>query len=295
MNSEAHLDFLKVYSRLFENNALKPFGLLSPDLHNRACERKTYLSPFHKNSRGMSLEGGMKNYYAVQRELSYFVVDHKSSLKEVDEYDVVSEAVEELGDLFELCKADYKNRTGEGFQDLLIREGVHNGLPRGYCSYDIFRGLQEEGRLPPSEWIPFIVYIGMGCYDMPATYFDNFGHLTSLESLELKHFGEFVPSFEPLSKLSKLRYLSLEYCTTIDFRPLAKLKNLETLELINFPHLLDISPIGEIESLKTVFFFDTTVEDYSPLKKLPNLSHLSVTNADEISLEIQKEIGMSLV
>ncbi len=86
-------------------------------------------------------------------------------------------------------------------------------------------------------------------------------------------------SLEPLPNLPQLTSLSISSNDSRDLSPLAKLPALEELELAGMLHLSDISPLGEIETLRSLHFFDVQTEglahDYSFLANI-QLEELSL-------------------
>jgi len=238
----------------------------------------------------LSLDANIKNQYVILTELRRFKRSYEDALKDIKIFEEYDAALKPLEKAFDLCLLEYEKNSGDTFQHLLNREGVPNGLPKGYCFHDIVRELQENERVPEKESIPFIVHLSLYCFDMPPENFKNLSKLQSIEQLEVKVFGAFVPSFEPISELYKLRYLSIGHCPVSDLAPLARLKYLNYIEFDACHRLSDISPLAEITGLKTVFFFDSDVSDCSSLLSLESLTGFSATNKNESTQAVHRMV-----
>ena len=262
--------FSKAYVKLKENSNIK--NALAETKNSNIKDKFCSLELFH-NSYGNGLSSGasIKNQYVIFTELQRFRSSNAGALKDVRIFEEYSDALSALEKAFDLCLSEYEKNSGDKFQNLLNREGVPNGLPKGYCFHDIVRGLQAHGYIPDNESIPFIVHLSLYCFDMPSEYFESLSKFQSIEQLEIKTFGEFGPSFEPISKLHKLRHLSIGRCPVSDLTPLARLKSLNHIEFDVCNRLSDISFLAEIKSLKSVLIFESNVSDYSPLLSLENL------------------------
>jgi len=77
----------------------------------------------------------------------------------------------------------------------------------------------------------------------------------------------------------------LKYCSLIqDIAPLAKLKNLETLELRYCEKVCDLRPLRGIRKLKKLCLCSTAVKDISCLQDLDSLSFLDIDSCHITSL-----------
>lgn len=238
----------------------------------------------------LSLDASIKNQYVIFTELQRFKRSNEDALKDIKIFNEYDAALRPLEKAFDLCLLEYEKKSGDTFQSLLNREGVPNGLPEGYCFHDIVRGLRKNGRVPDKKSIPFIVHLSLICFDMRPEHFKNLSKFQSIEQLEVKVFGEFIPSFEPISQLRKLRHLSIGHCPVNDLAPLARLKNLNYIEFDACHCLSDISPLAEITSLETVFFFDSEVSDCSSLLSLENLTLFSATDKNESAQAVHQKV-----
>lgn len=281
--------FSAAYSELTENSNIKK--VLAENKNSNLKDQFSSLELFHNcYGHGLSLDASIKNQYVIFTELQRFESSNEDALKEVRIFEEYSAALRAIEKAFDLCLLEYAKNSGDTFQNLLEREGVPNGLPKGYCFHDIVRGLQAHEYVPDNASIPFIVHLSLYCFDMPPEYFESLSKFQSIERLEVKTFGEFVPSFEPISKLHALRHLSIGRCQASNLAPLARLKNLNHIEFDACNYLSDISPLGEIASLETVFFFDSKVSNHSPLLKLKNLTLFSPTDENESAQAVHQKI-----
>jgi len=285
-HARAQDTFSKAYTELNQNIKKALAKSKNSNLKDRFCS----LGIFHNCYAYLSLDASIKNKYVILVELQRFKSSNEDDLKDINVFEEYGAALNPLESAFDLCRVEYENNCGDTFQDLLNREGVPNGLPKGYCFHDIIRGLQEGGRIPDKESIPFIVHLSLYCFDMPPQDFKNLSKFQSIEQLEVKVFGEFPPSFEPISKLYKLRHLSIGHCPVSDLAPLARLKNLNYIEFDACGCLSDITPLAEITSLETVFFFDSKVSDHSPLLSLENLALFSTTDTNESAQAVHQKV-----
>jgi len=80
------------------------------------------------------------------------------------------------------------------------------------------------------------------------------------------------------------------HCQIADLEPLSALENLKSIEFDQCNHISNISPLAEISSLDTVFFFDTDVSDCSPLLKLEKLVLFSAAKNNEGSRRVQQMV-----
>ena len=287
---KASQEFVGAYTDLIENGRVKE--VLSDIKNSDINEQLSRLTLFHLVSNAhLSLAASIKNQYVILTELQRFKVSNKDALKDIGIFEDFNEAFSILEKKFDSCLAKYEKASGNKFRDLLDSEGVPNGLPEGFCFHDIVRGLQEHGRIPNSACIPFIVHLCIHCFDMGSESFNKLSELQSIEVLEVKIFGEFIPSFEPVSKLQKLSHLSIGHCQASDLEPLIRLRNLKYIEFDRCNNLSDISPLAEISSLETVFFIDSKVSDYSPLADLENLILFSASDESDSAQAVHQNVA----
>lgn len=278
-------EFSTAYEELNEN-----IKKVLAEIENTNIKKQfSSLGLFHRCHGYLSLDASIKNLYVILTELQNFKHKNEDALKDIKIFEEYDAALRPLEKAFDLCLLEYEKNSGHTFQHLLNREGVPNGLPKGYCFHDIVRGLRENGCVPDKEAIPFIVHLSIYCHDMPPEYFKVLSKLQSIELLEVKVFGEFIPSLEPISQLHKLRHLSIGHCSVSDLAPLARLKNLNYIEFDACRYLSDISPLAEITSLETVFFFDSEISDCSSLLRLENLVLFSATNENESTQAVHQK------
>lgn len=269
--------FSKAYVKFKENSNIK--NALAEIKNKNIKDKFCSLELFHNSyGHGLSSDASIKNQYVIFTELQRFKSLTTGVLKDVRIFEEYSDALGAIEKAFDLCLLEYEKNSGDTFQNLLNREGVPNGLPKGYCFHDIVRGLQAHEYIPDNDSIPFVVHLSLYCFDMPPEYFKNLSKFKSIERLEIKNFGEFIPSFESISKLHKLRHLIIGHCPISDLAPLARLKSLNHIEFDVCSGLSDISFLAEIKSLKSVLIFESNVSDYSPLLSLENLVAFRATD-----------------
>lgn len=285
--------FSKACVKLKENSNIK--NALAEIKNSNIKDKFCSLELFHNfYGHGLSSDASIKNQYVILTELQRFKSSNAGALKDVRIFEVYSDALRAIEKAFDLCLSEYEKNSGDTFQNLLNREGVPNGLPKGYCFHDIVRGLQAHEYVPDNVSIPFIVHLSLHCFDMPPEYFESLSKFKSIERLEIKTFGELEPSFEPISKLHKLRHLSIGHCPASDLTPLVRLKSLNHIEFDVCSRLSDISPLAEIKSLKSVLIFESNVSDYSPLLSLENLVAFGATDKAGFSARDKNESAQAV-
>ena len=118
------------------------------------------------------------------------------------------------------------------------------------------------------------------------TYCDLSG-LSGLTSLQELNFTGRVKSLEPLAGLTALRSLSFndqsrEDEAALDLSPLGSLKNVTDLDISTARAGVDLTPIGQMTSLRTAYLnvgrYNNPVRDLSPLANLSSLTSLTVYN-----------------
>jgi internalin A len=93
-----------------------------------------------------------------------------------------------------------------------------------------------------------------------------------------------ISDISPLTGLTNLQELYLDYNQISDISPLAGLTNLQVLQITN-NQISDISSLAGLTNLRTLFITTNQISDISPLAGLTNLEHLwlSVNQISDIS------------
>lgn len=105
-------------------------------------------------------------------------------------------------------------------------------------------------------------------------------NLAKVESLTLGRtiLGKDVLDLNPLESLPNLRMLTLSRQQKIDdFAPLAKLSNLEQLDLSGCG-ISDLKPLAGLKNLTQLRLSQNKIADLSPLAGLTKLNHLTLTD-----------------
>ncbi len=82
--------------------------------------------------------------------------------------------------------------------------------------------------------------------------------------------------------LAKLGVYDLKEKFVIDLSPLAKLTNLESLELSRMP-IKDIQPLSNLVNIQQLWLINVPISDLEPLRGLTNLISLDLSYSDQIS------------
>jgi hypothetical protein len=85
-----------------------------------------------------------------------------------------------------------------------------------------------------------------------------------------------ISDLTPLSGLTDLRGLLLEYNQISDISPLSELINLVVLNL-NGNQVSDLTPLSNHINLATLVLYQNPISDFAPLKGLPSLASLSIS------------------
>ena len=155
-------EFSTAYEELKEN-----IKKVLAEIENTNIKKQfSSLGLFHRCHGYLSLDASIKNLYVILTELQNFKHKNEDALKDIKIFEEYDAALRPLEKAFDLCLLEYEKNSGHTFQHLLNREGVPNGLPKGYCFHDIVRGLRENGCVPDKEAIPFIVHLSIYCLSL---------------------------------------------------------------------------------------------------------------------------------
>lgn len=125
--------------------------------------------------------------------------------------------------------------------------------------------------LNPIDTLPHRPFI---MYDYKTKKLNGLEHCENIEYLPLSN--ESIKNLQPISNLTKLKYLNLNQNYTIkDISPLSNLVNLEKLIIYSNP-IEDLTGIGNLTNLKELWIMYTPIQDISPLKQLVNLEKLYI-------------------
>ncbi|PHS04973.1 MAG: hypothetical protein COA78_15865 [Blastopirellula sp.] len=103
--------------------------------------------------------------------------------------------------------------------------------------------------------------------------YDKDGYV-ALASFSFGFNSKKISDLSPLSKLKRLRFLTLSNTQVTDISPLSNLTNLESLELSD-TNVSDITPISNLKKLIKLNIYSSKVSDISPLSNLTNLHWLN--------------------
>lgn len=99
-----------------------------------------------------------------------------------------------------------------------------------------------------------------------------------------------ITDLSPLSELSNLNHLVIDWCDINDLSPLAKLTKLNRLEIYgkfgdtsDKVPVIDFSPLIGLKELVELSIVQTNVKDISPLSKLTSLRKLRISNCPGIT------------
>ena len=110
----------------------------------------------------------------------------------------------------------------------------------------------------------------------------------ALESLELFECGE-ISNLYALSRIRKLKHLSIVPEDSLSYAPLVECKNLKSIKLTSASSIDDsaLKSLARIQSLESIDLSETTVTDegLAELGKLPNLRKLVLKECDEVTGE----------
>ncbi len=104
------------------------------------------------------------------------------------------------------------------------------------------------------------------------------GVLEGLTKLRFLIIGGRLPNLSPLADLTELEVLLARSCYIEDISALAKLKNLETLNLENNYRIADISSLKNLSKLRMLNLGGNEISDLSPISNLFNLRYLTLTS-----------------
>jgi Leucine-rich repeat (LRR) protein len=80
---------------------------------------------------------------------------------------------------------------------------------------------------------------------------------------------------------ASIKTLMLRDCTFTDLSPLSRLPELETLSILDNPHISDLSPLSSLENLKILLLDELPhIESIAPLSTLVNLRYLRLEYSD---------------
>ncbi len=108
---------------------------------------------------------------------------------------------------------------------------------------------------------------------------ENFTNLTYLKITNPCDVKLSYTDLTPLSKLSKLEHLELNYSSIDDLTPLTGLPNLKILKLQR-SQITEISTIKELNKLTYLNLEESLIDNFSYIKDLSNLISLSLTSND---------------
>ena len=116
---------------------------------------------------------------------------------------------------------------------------------------------------------------------------EKFTNLKLLSLENISYAQNSVPKW--MSVLSKLGILNLKERFALDLSPIRKLNTLETLYIWNTP-VKDIKPITNLTNLQLLSFVNAPVTNFKPLKDMVNLKVLSITGPALSNLESVKNL-----
>ncbi|MGE4045129.1 MAG: leucine-rich repeat domain-containing protein [Acetobacteraceae bacterium] len=132
-----------------------------------------------------------------------------------------------------------------------------------------------QGKIPPSEWWPFITELDFAWEPAAASLASlrPIAPLTALRSLRLA--GTQVVDLSPLTALASLEVLDLEDTPVNDVSALKALKSLQELELRDSA-VIDLRPLGILSGLRRLSLRNTRISDLSGLEGLTSLRFLDM-------------------